>query len=152
MRLPGSSASSEAHDLVKEVWRINKDEIMTSYSLMRYFLTILPLQKYLEILFLVALGHHWIVQYTLQKSWSIYYWRFNLVQLFVQSAQSSQLRKIIVDLEVSINYEAWWFWKILRFLPNMGLRMHIPCRLPDLTVDVYLVKILLYRISGQRRI
>ncbi|KAI9180101.1 hypothetical protein LWI28_001188 [Acer negundo] len=59
LRLPGSNASSEAHDLFQEVWRINKDEIMSSFSIMR----------------------------------------FNLVQLFLQSAQSSQLRKIIVDLE-----------------------------------------------------
>ncbi|KAL5799099.1 hypothetical protein ACOSQ2_003919 [Xanthoceras sorbifolium] len=59
LRLPGSNASSEAHDLLQEVWRINKDEIMTSFSVMR----------------------------------------FNLVQLFLQSAQCSQLRKIIVDLE-----------------------------------------------------
>ncbi|KAK2650910.1 hypothetical protein Ddye_018399 [Dipteronia dyeriana] len=59
LRLPGSNASSEAHDLFQEVWRINKDEIMSSFSIMR----------------------------------------FNLIQLFLQSAQSSQLRKIIIDLE-----------------------------------------------------
>ncbi|KAJ0051987.1 hypothetical protein Pint_00019 [Pistacia integerrima] len=59
LRLPGSDAASEAQDLFQEVWRIDKDEVMTSFSVMR----------------------------------------FNLVQLFQQSAESSQLRKMIVDLE-----------------------------------------------------
>lgn len=59
LRLPGRNASSDASNLLHEVWRIDKDEIMTSFSVMRY----------------------------------------NLVQLFLQSTQSSQLRKMIVDLE-----------------------------------------------------
>lgn len=59
LRLPGSNSSSEAHDLFREVWQIDKDEFMTSFSVMR----------------------------------------FNLVQLFLQSEQSSHLRKMIVDLE-----------------------------------------------------
>ncbi|XP_044494174.1 DNA replication ATP-dependent helicase/nuclease JHS1 isoform X2 [Mangifera indica] len=59
LRLPVSNASSEAQDLFQEVWRIDKDEVMTSFSFMR----------------------------------------FNLVQLFRQSAESSQLRKMVVDLE-----------------------------------------------------
>ncbi|GAY57913.1 hypothetical protein CUMW_183050 [Citrus unshiu] len=59
LRLPGRNSSSDADSLLHEVWRIDKDEIMTSFSVMRY----------------------------------------NLVQLFLQSAQSSQLRRMIVDLE-----------------------------------------------------
>ncbi|KAJ6319289.1 hypothetical protein OIU78_014832 [Salix suchowensis] len=59
LRLPSSNSSSEAHDLFREVWQIDKDEFMTSFSVMR----------------------------------------FNLVQLFLQSEQSSHLRKMIVDLE-----------------------------------------------------
>ncbi|XP_052303207.1 DNA replication ATP-dependent helicase/nuclease JHS1 isoform X5 [Populus trichocarpa] len=59
LRLPGSNSSSEAHNLFREVWQIDKDEFMTSFSVMR----------------------------------------FNLVQLFLQSEQSSHLRKMIVDLE-----------------------------------------------------
>ncbi|KAL9434767.1 hypothetical protein AB3S75_021104 [Citrus x aurantiifolia] len=59
LRLPGRNSSSDADSLFHEVWRIDKDEIMTSFSVMRY----------------------------------------NLVQLFLQSAQSSQLRRMIVDLE-----------------------------------------------------
>ncbi|KAL5560584.1 hypothetical protein UlMin_036795 [Ulmus minor] len=58
LRLPGS-ASSEVTDLLKVVWRIDKDEFMTSFAIMR----------------------------------------FNLVRLFLQSAQSIHLRKMIVDLE-----------------------------------------------------
>ncbi|XP_040995352.1 DNA replication ATP-dependent helicase/nuclease JHS1 [Juglans microcarpa x Juglans regia] len=59
LRLPGSNPSSEAHDLFEEVWRIDKDEIMTSFAVMR----------------------------------------LNLVQLFLRSAKSTHLRKMIVDLE-----------------------------------------------------
>ncbi|XP_059451094.1 DNA replication ATP-dependent helicase/nuclease JHS1 isoform X1 [Corylus avellana] len=59
LRLPGSNPSSEAQNLFREVWRIDKDEFMTSFAVMR----------------------------------------FNLVQLFLQSVQSTHLRKIIVDLE-----------------------------------------------------
>ncbi|KAK9202628.1 hypothetical protein WN944_017840 [Citrus x changshan-huyou] len=59
LRLPGRNSSSDSDSLLHEVWRIDKDEIMTSFSVMRY----------------------------------------NLVQLFLQSAQSSQLRRMIVDLE-----------------------------------------------------
>ncbi|KAF5207658.1 DNA replication ATP-dependent helicase/nuclease DNA2 [Thalictrum thalictroides] len=59
LRLPGSSPSSETVDLLQESWRIDKDEVITFYAIMR----------------------------------------FNLVQLFVPSAQSSHLRKMIVDLE-----------------------------------------------------
>ncbi|KAF8030733.1 hypothetical protein BT93_D0041 [Corymbia citriodora subsp. variegata] len=59
LRLPGSSPLSEVQDLVNELWRIDKDEFITSFAVMR----------------------------------------FNLVQLFRQDAQSSHLRKMIVDLE-----------------------------------------------------
>ncbi|CAK7349266.1 unnamed protein product [Dovyalis caffra] len=59
LRLPGSNSSSEVNDLFREVWQIDKDEFMTSFSIMR----------------------------------------FNLAQLFLQSEQSSHLRKMIVDLE-----------------------------------------------------
>lgn len=59
LRLPGRNSSLDADSLLHEVWRIDKDEIMTSFSVMRY----------------------------------------NLVQLFLQRAQSSQLRRMIVDLE-----------------------------------------------------
>ncbi|XP_048233494.1 DNA replication ATP-dependent helicase/nuclease JHS1 isoform X3 [Ricinus communis] len=59
LRLPGSNSFSEVNDLLQEVWRIDKDEAMTSFSVMR----------------------------------------FNLAQLFLQSEQGSQLRKMIVDLE-----------------------------------------------------
>ncbi|KAJ4727342.1 DNA replication ATP-dependent helicase Dna2 [Melia azedarach] len=59
LRLPGSKASSEAHNLLQVVWRLDKDEVMTLFSVMR----------------------------------------FNLVQLFLQSAESSKLRKMVVDLE-----------------------------------------------------
>ncbi|GLT73724.1 hypothetical protein SLA2020_455620 [Shorea laevis] len=59
LRLPRSNASSEAEDFFREVWRIDKDENMTSFSVMR----------------------------------------FNLVQLFLQNAEGSHLRKMIVDLE-----------------------------------------------------
>ncbi|GAV87672.1 Cas_Cas4 domain-containing protein/Dna2 domain-containing protein/AAA_11 domain-containing protein/AAA_12 domain-containing protein [Cephalotus follicularis] len=59
LRLPWSNPSSEASDLLQEVWRIDKDEVMTSFSIMR----------------------------------------FNLVRVFLQSAQNSHIRKMIVDLE-----------------------------------------------------
>ncbi|OVA14827.1 DNA replication factor Dna2 [Macleaya cordata] len=59
LRLPWSNPSSETGDLLQEVWQIDKDELTTSYAIMR----------------------------------------FNLTQLFVQSEQSSRLRKMIVDLE-----------------------------------------------------
>ncbi|XP_057995142.1 DNA replication ATP-dependent helicase/nuclease JHS1-like isoform X2 [Hevea brasiliensis] len=59
LRLPSSNSLPEANDLLQEVWRIDKDETMTSFSVMRS----------------------------------------NLVQLFLQNAQSSHLRNIIVDLE-----------------------------------------------------
>lgn len=59
LRLPGNKASSEAEGLLQEVWRIDKDENMSLFSVMR----------------------------------------FNLVQLFLQNAESSHLRKMIVDLE-----------------------------------------------------
>ncbi|KAL6130481.1 hypothetical protein ACLB2K_068860 [Fragaria x ananassa] len=59
LRLPGSNCFPEASDLHQEVWRIDKDEFMTSFSTMR----------------------------------------FNLLQLFLPSAQSVHLRKMIVDLE-----------------------------------------------------
>ncbi|WOL06102.1 DNA replication ATP-dependent helicase/nuclease DNA2 [Canna indica] len=57
LRLPG--CSSDIGRLIQEVWRIEKDEFTTSFSIMR----------------------------------------FNLVQLFTQSSQCGQLRKMIVDLE-----------------------------------------------------
>ncbi|KAK9273764.1 hypothetical protein L1049_018574 [Liquidambar formosana] len=60
LRLPRSNSSSESHDLLREVWRIDKDEVITSFAVMR----------------------------------------FNLVQLFLPSVQSSHRRKMIVDLEV----------------------------------------------------
>uniref|UniRef100_A0A2N9F1V3 DNA replication ATP-dependent helicase/nuclease n=1 Tax=Fagus sylvatica TaxID=28930 RepID=A0A2N9F1V3_FAGSY len=59
LRLPRINSSSEAQDLFGEVWRIDKDEFLTSFAVMR----------------------------------------FNLVQLFLQSVQSTHLRKMIVDLE-----------------------------------------------------
>ncbi|KAM4081953.1 hypothetical protein ACJW30_11G132500 [Castanea mollissima] len=59
LRLPRSNPSLEAQDLFGEVWRIDKDEFLTSFAVMR----------------------------------------FNLVQLFLQSSQSTHLRKMIVDLE-----------------------------------------------------
>ncbi|GMY22919.1 DNA replication ATP-dependent helicase/nuclease JHS1 isoform X2 [Fagus crenata] len=59
LRLPRINSSSEARDLFGEVWRIDKDEFLTSFAVMR----------------------------------------FNLVQLFLQSVQSTHLRKMIVDLE-----------------------------------------------------
>ncbi|XP_030475354.2 DNA replication ATP-dependent helicase/nuclease JHS1 [Syzygium oleosum] len=36
LRLPGSSPLSEVQDLVNEVWRIDKDEIITSFAVMRF--------------------------------------------------------------------------------------------------------------------
>ncbi|KAF5744240.1 DNA replication ATP-dependent helicase/nuclease DNA2 isoform X3 [Tripterygium wilfordii] len=36
LRLPGSNPSSEAYDLLQEVWQMSKDEFMTSFSVMRY--------------------------------------------------------------------------------------------------------------------
>ncbi|XP_030549255.2 DNA replication ATP-dependent helicase/nuclease JHS1 isoform X3 [Rhodamnia argentea] len=36
LRLPGSSTLSEVQDLVNEVWRIDKDEIITSFAVMRF--------------------------------------------------------------------------------------------------------------------
>ncbi|KAJ8756155.1 hypothetical protein K2173_024702 [Erythroxylum novogranatense] len=59
LRLPGSDSSAESATLLQEIWRIEKDELMTSFSVMR----------------------------------------FNLVQLFVQSAENFHLRKTIVDLQ-----------------------------------------------------
>ncbi|XP_010275324.1 PREDICTED: DNA replication ATP-dependent helicase/nuclease DNA2 [Nelumbo nucifera] len=59
LRLPGSNRASDIGDLLQTVWRIDKDEVITSYAIMR----------------------------------------FNLIQLFSQSAQGSHLRKMIVDLE-----------------------------------------------------
>ncbi|XP_054795481.1 DNA replication ATP-dependent helicase/nuclease JHS1-like isoform X1 [Prosopis cineraria] len=57
LRIPGSTSTSQ--DLYKQVWRIDKDEGVTSFAIMR----------------------------------------FNLVQLFLQNARSTHLRKMIVDLE-----------------------------------------------------
>ncbi|XP_030966740.1 DNA replication ATP-dependent helicase/nuclease JHS1 isoform X1 [Quercus lobata] len=59
LRLPRSNPSLETQDLFGEVWRIDKDEFLTSFAVMR----------------------------------------FNLVKLFLQSSQSTHLRKMIVDLE-----------------------------------------------------
>ncbi|XP_050237570.1 DNA replication ATP-dependent helicase/nuclease JHS1 isoform X2 [Mercurialis annua] len=36
IRLPISSSLSEVNDLLQEIWRINKDEVMTSFSVMRF--------------------------------------------------------------------------------------------------------------------
>ncbi|XP_021906546.1 DNA replication ATP-dependent helicase/nuclease DNA2-like [Carica papaya] len=36
LHLPWSNSSSEADDLFQEVWRINKDEAMTTFSIMRF--------------------------------------------------------------------------------------------------------------------
>ncbi|KAF3447603.1 hypothetical protein FNV43_RR12790 [Rhamnella rubrinervis] len=58
LRLPGG-IPSEASELLQMVWRIDKDEFMTSFAIMR----------------------------------------FNVVQLFLPSLQSTHLRKMIVDLE-----------------------------------------------------
>ncbi|XP_022924798.1 DNA replication ATP-dependent helicase/nuclease DNA2 isoform X1 [Cucurbita moschata] len=44
LRLPGSTSSTEAHDLMKQVWRIDKDEFMTSFAIMRFNLVQLLLQ------------------------------------------------------------------------------------------------------------
>ncbi|GAB2270733.1 DNA replication ATP-dependent helicase/nuclease jhs1 [Dionaea muscipula] len=59
LRLPPNTGFSLPTDLYQVVWRIVKDEVATSFGIMR----------------------------------------FNLVQLFLQSAQSDHLRKMIVDLE-----------------------------------------------------
>ncbi|XP_058204643.1 DNA replication ATP-dependent helicase/nuclease JHS1 isoform X2 [Rhododendron vialii] len=45
LRLPGSSPSSMAQDLHHEVWRIDKDEAMTSFAIMRFNLIQLFLQN-----------------------------------------------------------------------------------------------------------
>ncbi|KAH7849649.1 hypothetical protein Vadar_020933 [Vaccinium darrowii] len=45
LRLPGSSPSSMAQDLHKEAWRIDKDESMTSFAIMRFNLIQLFLQN-----------------------------------------------------------------------------------------------------------
>ncbi|KAK1304282.1 hypothetical protein QJS10_CPB11g00184 [Acorus calamus] len=36
LRLPGSEPSSEEKDLLQEVWRIDKDEVASSYAIMRF--------------------------------------------------------------------------------------------------------------------
>ncbi|KAI4372652.1 hypothetical protein MLD38_010855 [Melastoma candidum] len=59
LRIPGSSSSSEAKDVAREVWHLHKDEVTTSFFIMR----------------------------------------FNLIQLFLQDARSSHLRKMVIDLE-----------------------------------------------------
>ncbi|XP_027350618.1 DNA replication ATP-dependent helicase/nuclease DNA2 [Abrus precatorius] len=43
LRIPGSS--STAHDLVQQVWRIDKDEVVTSFAIMRFNLVQLFLQN-----------------------------------------------------------------------------------------------------------
>ncbi|BFG21385.1 hypothetical protein CerSpe_076590 [Prunus speciosa] len=45
LRLPGSSPSSEASHLLQEIWRVDKDEFMTSFSVMRLNLVQLFLQS-----------------------------------------------------------------------------------------------------------
>ncbi|THG01570.1 hypothetical protein TEA_023305 [Camellia sinensis var. sinensis] len=45
LRLPGSSPSSAAQDLHQEVWRIDKDEFMASFAIMRFNLIQLFLQN-----------------------------------------------------------------------------------------------------------
>ncbi|CAB4269340.1 unnamed protein product [Prunus armeniaca] len=45
LRLPGSSPSSEASHLLEEIWRVDKDEFMTSFSVMRLNLVQLFLQS-----------------------------------------------------------------------------------------------------------
>ncbi|XP_038878324.1 DNA replication ATP-dependent helicase/nuclease JHS1 [Benincasa hispida] len=44
LRLPGSTSSTEARDLMRQVWRIDKDEFMTSFAVMRFNLVQLFLQ------------------------------------------------------------------------------------------------------------
>ncbi|XP_065859442.1 DNA replication ATP-dependent helicase/nuclease JHS1 [Euphorbia lathyris] len=45
LRIPGSSCLSEKADLLQEVWRIDKDESMTSFSVMRFNLVQLFVQS-----------------------------------------------------------------------------------------------------------
>ncbi|KAF6135365.1 hypothetical protein GIB67_027239, partial [Kingdonia uniflora] len=45
LRLPRSSPTSESVDLIREVWRIDKDEFTTSYSIMRFNLVQLFVQS-----------------------------------------------------------------------------------------------------------
>ncbi|KAJ4842556.1 hypothetical protein Tsubulata_008498 [Turnera subulata] len=44
LRLPGSSCHAEVQDLFQQVWRIDKDEFLTSFSIMRFNLVQLFLQ------------------------------------------------------------------------------------------------------------
>ncbi|KAL0429394.1 UNVERIFIED_CONTAM: DNA replication ATP-dependent helicase/nuclease JHS1 [Sesamum radiatum] len=60
LRLPGHSPGSMPETLHQQLWRIDKDEVMASFAIMRY----------------------------------------NLIQLFLQNEYSSQLRKMVVDLEM----------------------------------------------------
>ncbi|KAF8379125.1 hypothetical protein HHK36_028554 [Tetracentron sinense] len=45
LRIPGSNPSSEMRDLLQEVWRIDKDEVTTSYAIMRFNLIQLFVQS-----------------------------------------------------------------------------------------------------------
>lgn len=92
-----------------------------------------------------------------------YYWRFNLVQLFLPTERSSCLRKMIVDLQVNVSCKSFMVSATTVFFLSMCLSIPhtlffmLPrtlwfCRLLDLTVDVYWVKILQYRIFGPRKV
>lgn len=83
-------------------------------------------------------------------------WRLNLVQLFLRNTKSTHLRKMIVDLEVNVCCEL--------VLPLMSVFLlscddilhgsgyvH-PCRLLNLTMDVYSAKIQQYLMSGPKGI
>lgn len=74
----------------------------------------------------------------------LWFWRFNLIQLFLQNEQSSHLRKMIVDLEVNalLMYEIWF--AAPQPQPSLMNEKKILtvkfCRCLGLIVDVNLVK------------
>lgn len=90
LRLPGSSRTSQAQDLHQQLWRIHKDEFMGSFAIMRYSNFFMCYYLHLKYIYLSK-----------RNLLLLWFWRFNLIQLFLQNEQSSHLRKMIVDLEVN---------------------------------------------------
>lgn len=92
-----------------------------------------------------------IVEYVLYAC--LCWWRFNLIQLFLQNEHSFHQRRMIVDLEVSEMLNLYKLERSAHIATCVGVNdiVHL-CRLLDSIVDVYLVKTLQYRISGLRKI
>lgn len=82
--------------------------------------------------------------------------RYNLVQLFLQNAQSTHLRKMIVDLEVSRLVISSSFSELYPLYQIHDLILSscwsVACRLLNLTVDLWSARTQQYHMCGHRRV